>query len=144
MSPATKSPRRSDVAGDDEYTFTRFTDYRWDGNSIEIEVEWEQGDVTWEPEAQLHQDAPDALLEYWESQGGRPTNPNDPDLFDIHTIRKHSKDRKKLLVEWVGYGPKEATWVSRTVVEETAPEVVAQYWKTVKPVQSKRQRRRRG
>ena len=147
-SPESKSPRRSDkiddgAADEEEYTFNRFINHRWNGDSIEIEVEWEKGDTTWEAEAQLHQDAPDTLLEFWESQGGRPTNPNNPDLFDIHAIRKHSKDRKDLLVEWVGYGPKEASWVPRKVVEETAPEVVSQYWKTVKPVKAKGRRRRR-
>lgn len=126
-----------------EYAFERFAHHRWAGNSIEIQVEWQDGDATWEQEAVLHQDAPDALLEYWESQGGRPTNPDDPDLFDIHAIRRHSKDRKKLLVEWVGYGPKEATWVPRAAVEETAPEVVAQYWESVKRSAKPRQRRRR-
>jgi hypothetical protein len=61
-------------------------------------------------------------------------------MFDIHAIREHSKDRKKLLVEWVGYGPKDATWVPRAVVEETAPDVVAEYWKTVKPTRRRRRR----
>ncbi|KID74538.1 uncharacterized protein G6M90_00g111370 [Metarhizium brunneum] len=143
-----ESPRRpgnalDQGAQDGEYAFNRFVDYRWNGDSVEVQVEWEAGDTTWEREDQLHQDAPDALLEYWESQGGRPVNPNNADLFDIHAIRKHSKDRKKLLVEWVGYGPKEATWVPRAVVEETAPEVVAQYWKTVQPGRPGRRRRRR-
>ncbi|KAG6006907.1 hypothetical protein E4U21_006627 [Claviceps maximensis] len=114
-----------------KYTFDKFTDYRWVGNSIEIQVEWQDGDVTWEQEVVLHEDAPDALLAYWESQNGRPTNPQDPDLFDIYAIRKHSKDRKKLLVEWVGYGPEEASWVSRVVVEKTAPLVVAAYWRSI-------------
>ncbi|GAB0138185.1 hypothetical protein EsDP_00006428 [Epichloe bromicola] len=126
-----------------EYAFEKFARHRWAGNSIEIQVEWQDGDATWEQEAVLHQDAPDALLEYWESQGGRPTNPDDPDLFDIHAIRRHSKDRKKLLVEWVGYGPKEATWVPRASVEETAPEVVAQYWESVKSAKPRQRRRRR-
>ncbi|TWU72075.1 hypothetical protein ED733_003646 [Metarhizium rileyi] len=146
-SPARKSPRRGNRldrdAEDVEYTFNRFTDYRWNGDSIEIQVEWEAGDRTWEDEDQLHQDAPDALLAYWENQGGRPLNPSNPDLFIIHAIQNHSKDRKRLLVEWVGYGPKEATWVPRKVVEETAPEVVAQYWKTVKPTRRKQRQRRK-
>lgn len=147
LASPTRKPRRRSQTGDDEaadeehvFTFKRFLKDRWKGDSIEIEVEWEEGDTTWENEADLHQDAADALLEYWESRGGRPTNPENPEMFDIHAIREHSKDRKKLLVEWVGYGPKDATWVPRAVVEETAPDVVAEYWKTVKPTRRRRRR----
>ncbi|KAG5949032.1 hypothetical protein E4U53_006044 [Claviceps sorghi] len=127
-----------------QYIFDRFTDHRWVGNSIEIQVDWQDGDLTWEQEAVLHEDARDALLAYWASQGGRPTNPHNPDLFDIYAIRKHSSDRKKLLVEWVGYDPKEASWVPRAVVEETAPKAVAAYWQSVKDAGRGRPRRRRG
>ncbi|KAG5928311.1 hypothetical protein E4U42_000853 [Claviceps africana] len=127
-----------------QYIFDKFTDHRWAGNSIEIQVQWQDGDLTWEQEAVLHEDARDALLAYWASQGGRPTNPHDPDLFDIYAIRKHSSDRKKLLVEWVGYDPKEASWVPRAVVEETAPKVVAAYWQSVRGARPGRPRRRRG
>lgn len=115
-----------------ECCFKRFVKHRWAGNSIEILVEWDEGDFTWEPEANLHEDAPETLLAYWKSQGARPTNPTDPDLYSIFAIRKHSNDRKRLLVEWVGYGPKDMMWVSRRSVEETAPEMVAQYWDRVK------------
>ncbi|PNY24499.1 Uncharacterized protein TCAP_05564 [Tolypocladium capitatum] len=126
----------------DEYSFKRFGKHRWAGNSIEIQVEWVQGDVTWEPEANLHQDAPQSLFAYWKRQGGRPNNPSDPDLFDIFAILKHSKDRKRLLIEWVGFGPKDATWVSRAAVEETAPDVAAEYWASVKPAAKRPTRRR--
>ncbi|KAG5978563.1 hypothetical protein E4U55_006058 [Claviceps digitariae] len=129
---------------EDQYTFDKFVNYRWVGNSIEILVEWQDGDLTWEQEAALHEDALDALLAYWESQGGRPTNTHDPDLFDIHAIRKHSKDRKKLLVEWVGYDPKEASWVPRAAVEETAPEVVAGYWRSIRDAGPGKRKGRRG
>ncbi|PHH91491.1 hypothetical protein CDD83_274 [Cordyceps sp. RAO-2017] len=115
----------------DECSFKRFANHRWVGNSMEIRVEWEDGDVTWEPEANLHADALDTLLQYWSRQGGRPTNPVAPDMYDIFAIRKHSRDRRRLLVEWVGYGPNDASWVSRSAVEETAPEVVKEYWRTM-------------
>ncbi|KND88266.1 hypothetical protein TOPH_07048 [Tolypocladium ophioglossoides CBS 100239] len=118
--------------------FKRFVQHRWAGDSIEIQVEWDKGDLTWEPEANLHEDAPETLFAYWKSKGARPTNPADPDLYCIFAIRKHSSNRKRLLVEWVGYGPKDMTWVLRRSVEKTAPEMVAQYWDSLK---SKRRRR---
>ncbi|KAG5962785.1 hypothetical protein E4U57_006813 [Claviceps arundinis] len=124
-----------------KYAFDEFTDHRWVGDSMEIRVAWQDGDPTWEREAVLHEDAPDALLAYWKSQGERPTNPNDPDLFNIFAVRKHTKDRKSLLVEWVGYGPKEASWLPRAEVEKTAPELVAQYWRSIKSARPRRRRK---
>ncbi|KYK57372.1 hypothetical protein DCS_04381 [Drechmeria coniospora] len=115
------------------FSFKTLVHHRWCGNSIEILVKWVAGDVTWESEACLHEDAPEALFDYWEEQGGRPENPNDAGLYDVHRIRSHSADRKKLLVEWVGYHPKEATWVTRTSLQRTVPDVVAQYFQSVGP-----------
>ncbi|KAG6018721.1 hypothetical protein E4U41_003635 [Claviceps citrina] len=140
--PTDEPPPHAEVEA--EYAFEQLTDHRWAGTSAEIQVMWEVGSSTWEPEAALHEDAPDALLAYWASQGGRPANPNEPDLFEVHAIRKHSRDGKKLLVEWVGFGPGEASWVPRAVVEETAPEVVAEYWRSVRGARPGRRRGRRG
>ncbi|KAI5456719.1 hypothetical protein BGZ63DRAFT_87928 [Mariannaea sp. PMI_226] len=119
---------------DEQYSFTRFLDHRQTGNDndIEILVEWDQGSPTWEPETNLHHDAPDTLFAYWKSQGGRPLNPEDPDLFEIYAIRKHSKNKKRLQVEWLGYDKSEWTWLPSSVVEETAREVVEAYWRDQK------------
>ncbi|CAH0021102.1 unnamed protein product [Clonostachys rhizophaga] len=118
--------------GDGLHSFTEILDHRWVGDEVELKVGWYRGSPTWEPESILHSDAPESLFSYWRSQGGRPTNPRDADIFDIFAIRNHSRDKKKLLVEWTGYEPKENSWVPSNVVEETAPEVVAQYWKSIK------------
>lgn len=95
---------------------------------MEIKIQWDDGDCTWEPEIYLHEDALESLLTYWQSQNGRPRNPKDPDMYDIFAIRKHSGDHKKLFVEWVGYGPGDMTWASRTTVEQTALELVTQFF----------------
>ncbi|KAF4592252.1 Chromo domain protein [Ophiocordyceps camponoti-floridani] len=117
---------------DEEFSsFSRFVNHRWAGTSMEIQVQWKDGDVTWEPEANLHADALETLLEYWAGRGGRPSNPLAPDMYDIFAIRKHSRDRRRLMVEWVGYDPKEASWIRRAVVEDTAPQLVEEYWKRV-------------
>lgn len=126
-----------------EYAFKRFVEHRWVGDSLEIQVEWQQGEPTWEPETNLHADALQSLLQYWASRGGRPTNPADPDMFQIFAVRRQSPDRKRLLVEWVGYSPKEASWVLRRVVEETAPEVVAEYLKTRRPGRPKTRQKKK-
>ncbi|PWI64321.1 hypothetical protein PCL_11264 [Purpureocillium lilacinum] len=122
--------------------FRRFVQHRWAGDLLEIQVEWDEGGLTWEPEVNLHEDAPDTLFAYWKSKGARPTNPADPDLYSIFAIRMHSSNRKQLLVEWVGYGPKDMTWVSRSSMEKTAPEIVTQYWESVKLKRRKRPRTR--
>lgn len=125
---------QAESANDDEDSFKRFIQWRWapNGTSIEIQVEWAAGDTTWEYEVNLHEDPPEALLGYWREHGGRPVSPKDPDMFDVLAVRDHSADRKRLLVEWAGFGPKDATWVSRRSVEQTAPSVVAQYMKGVR------------
>ncbi|KAM3503724.1 hypothetical protein MY11210_008611, partial [Beauveria gryllotalpidicola] len=116
-------------SADKEFSFKQFLDHRWDGDSIQIEVEWEDGQRTWEPETMLHDDTPQALLDYWRRQpNGRPDNPRQPGLYEIHAIRKHSRDRKRLFVEWVGFGPGENTWEPRGTVEDAAPEILSDYW----------------
>ncbi|KAJ4159234.1 uncharacterized protein LMH87_008142 [Akanthomyces muscarius] len=124
---------------DGEFGFKQFLDHRWDGDSIEIQVEWENGQRTWEPETLLHDDAPQTLLDYWRQQpDGRPDNPRRPGFYEIHAIRKHSRDRKRLFVEWVGYGPTENTWEPRATVNDAAPDVLSDYWDSL----PRRKRRR--
>ncbi|CAM1509543.1 Fc.00g032820.m01.CDS01 [Cosmosporella sp. VM-42] len=115
---------------EEEHTFKRFTKHHWVGNATEIQVEWADGPPTWEPERNLHRDAPQALFAYWKKQGGRPPNPKDPDLFDIFAICKHSKNKRKLLVEWVGFDKQDMSWLPTSVVKATAKDVVEEYWKS--------------
>ena len=121
-----------DEEEEEEHTFKRFLKHRWVGNAIEIQVDWNDGTPTWEPERNLHRDAPQALFAYWKRKGGRPLNPKDPDMFDIFAIRKHSKNKKKLLVEWVGFDKQDMTWLPTDVVKDTAKAVVDEYWRSQK------------
>lgn len=118
---------------DDKFTFTNILAHRWSGDEIEVKVDWHGDEATWEPEANLHHDAPDALFAYWRAQGGRPENPRDPGLYDIFAIRKHNRNKMRLLVEWTGYPPEDNTWESKKMLQETAPELLAEYWESVKP-----------
>lgn len=123
----------NDVIDEETFTFTSLLAHRWSGDEIEIKVNWHGSEPTWEPEFSLHQDAPDALFAYWRTQGGRPENPRDAGLFDIFAIRKHSRNKMRLLVEWTGYPSEDSTWESKKTVEEAAPELLAEYWESVKP-----------
>nr|UWK20163.1 chromo domain [Trichoderma rhododendri] len=124
--------------GDEEFSFKRFVKHRWVGDSIEVRVEWESGETTWEPETNLHQDAPEILFEYWREQGGRPNNPRDPEIYEVFAILKHNKNRSRLLVEWVGYERTEASWASRKIIEETAKDIVDAYFDSLKPSKKKK------
>lgn len=120
-----------DDGDEEQYGFEGFAGYRWVGDSIEIQVQWDGGETTWEPEANLHHDCPKALFEYWRSHQGRPKNPRDPEMYEVYSILKHNRNRSRLLVEWVGFERSEATWVSRKVIEETAKDVVDAYFGSV-------------
>nr|UWK21982.1 chromo domain [Trichoderma margaretense] len=125
-------------AAEGEYGFKRFTGYRWVGDSIEVQVEWDTGEITWEPETNLHEDAPEALFEYWREQGGRPKNPTDPEIYEVFAILKHNKNRTRLLVEWVGFERSEASWASRKIIEETAKDIVDAYFDSLKTTRRKK------
>nr|UWK20140.1 chromo domain [Trichoderma deliquescens] len=117
---------------DEEFGFQGFLTHRWNGNSMEIQVEWDSGEITWEPEINLHEDAPDTLFEFWRDQGGRPKNPIDPEMYEVFAILKHNKNRTRLLVEWVGYDRSEASWAPRKIIEETAKDIVDAYFDSLK------------
>ncbi|PTB62035.1 hypothetical protein BBK36DRAFT_1130280 [Trichoderma citrinoviride] len=129
----TEEPQLDEEAGaadkaEEVYGFEGFVGYRWVGHSIEIQVKWDSGETTWEPEANLHHDCPEALFEYWRTHRGRLKNPADPEMYEVFSILKHNKIRSKLLVEWTGFERSEATWVPRKIVEETAKDVVDAYF----------------
>lgn len=119
---------------DKRFALDSFLSHRWtDQNAIEIQVKWENGPPTWEPEHNLHRDVPSTLFAYWEKQGGHPQNPSNPDLYDVFAIRRHKPNKKHVLVEWVGYDAKSMTWEPTSVIEECAPEIISDYWKNLKP-----------
>ncbi|KAH7120144.1 hypothetical protein B0J13DRAFT_457475 [Dactylonectria estremocensis] len=129
-------PRASPELGDDrsaiepdngEYAFNSIVAHRWNGTAFELRIDWEVGPKTWEPEVTLHQDAPDALFAYWCAQGGRPENPLDADIYNVYAIHKLSKNKRKVLVEWVGYEQKDMTWEDRKEIEKTAKAKVDEF-----------------
>lgn len=114
----------------EQWTIRALVDHRRVSGDIEIQVDWDNGETTWEPERNIHLDAPELLFKYWDDQGGRPLNPDDPDMFDIVAIRAHSK--RRFLVEWTGYHPSENTWLPRKEVERTAGDVAKEYLEDLK------------
>jgi hypothetical protein len=111
--------------GDELWTIAAIKNHRWSDDSIELQIKWDEGDMTWEPEISIQEDAPEALFSYWSMKGGRPPHPSDPDLFHIFAVRKVAPRSQKVLVEWVGY--KEQTWEPRSTVEEAAPDMLKEF-----------------
>ncbi|KAJ4327720.1 hypothetical protein N0V84_001828 [Fusarium piperis] len=117
---------------DEAYSFNKILGYRWFRNKIQLQIDWSEQPSTWEPEENIHRDAPDALFDYWRSKGGRPDNPKKPGVYDIFAIRNHSKNKKKVLVEWVGYDESEHTWEERKKIERAAKALVDDYFDGLK------------
>ncbi|EEU42909.1 uncharacterized protein NECHADRAFT_84250 [Fusarium vanettenii 77-13-4] len=117
---------------DESYTFNKILSHRWVKNKIQLQIDWSEHPQTWEPEENIHRDAPTALFDYWRSKGGRPDNPKKPGVYDIFAIRKHSKNKKKVLVEWVGYDESEQTWEDRKTIAKAAKELVDDYFDGLK------------
>jgi hypothetical protein len=123
-----KAQKQQDTSGgkkEDIWTIQAITKHRWVDDSIELRIQWDTGDATWEQEVSIQEDTPALLFAYWAEQGGRPPHPKDPDLFHIFAIRDIKPRAKKLLVEWVGY--KEQSWEPRSTVEEAAPEILKDF-----------------
>jgi hypothetical protein len=74
----------SEPGNDQNYVFNRFLDCCWQGSTVELLVEWSGAEPSWELEANLHRDAHDALLEFWQKQGGHPQNPENEGDYDIY------------------------------------------------------------
>ncbi|GKU03596.1 chromo protein [Fusarium langsethiae] len=122
-------------ADDQEHEFKRIMDHRWVGDKIELRVEWSDGERTWSDEQTFHEDAPDALFEFWRKHPhGRPENPKDPGVYQVFAIRKHRTHRgkKQVLVEWLGYDSSEQTWENQSYIEQVAKGHVEQYMSKLK------------
>lgn len=127
--------------GDEKrYTIKQLVNHRWAGDDVEIRVEWLRSEPTWEAEAQLQHDAPESVLRYWREHGGRPPHPEDPDIFTVFAILGHSRDRKKLKVQWAGFGPEDASMEPRQRVKEWAPEMAGEYWLNARKPRQRRTR----
>ncbi|KAF5715397.1 chromo domain-containing protein [Fusarium mundagurra] len=136
-----EEPHFEEEAEDDrKYEFERIADHRWVENEkkekeIELLMQWTDGETSWVSEELLHTDNRQALFAYWRSQpGGRPTNPEDDDVYRVFAIRKHRVRNgvPQVLVEWLGYDTPENTWEDQDSIEEAAPKLVDAYFDQVK------------
>jgi hypothetical protein len=78
----------------------------YEDSTVEFEVKWTNGSVTWETEAKIQKVAPTLVTEYWKERGGRG-NATGLELYHVLRILRvtnpNGKDEKRYLVQWVGY-----------------------------------------
>ena len=111
--------------------------------SIDIQIEWDTGDITWEPFENIEKDASGALAEYafernlLEEQKWRHLSVHLPEYtssrYDLKRICNHRHrnlvprdNRIELQIEWTNG---EITWELADVIKEDAPQVFEKYAK---------------
>ncbi|RBR02074.1 hypothetical protein VDGD_03608 [Verticillium dahliae] len=107
-----------------------------DETLFEVRVKWDTEDpkdqFSWEPEANVQEDAPAALWKYWRSvKGGRAAAMADPDMWHVLHVAGHKvqPDGGVLLhVAWIGSAQK--SWEPEDAVRGYGAEHLDEYWAT--------------
>ncbi|TPX07421.1 uncharacterized protein E0L32_002109 [Thyridium curvatum] len=162
VSPGKQPPARKSLSAEQVFSIARIQNHRTEaGLEPEVHVIWEgpdAGSPSWEPEAVIQQDAPDALLEYWASmEGGRGAYPPyaGPDPTDVvfaiighEWVKRQGTKRKRgvatakgrgkraakelcLRVQWLGFPESEATLEAEERFRKDQPKLVQLYWSKV-------------
>ncbi|KAJ4168285.1 hypothetical protein NW754_013619 [Fusarium falciforme] len=126
----------------DESQVNKFNAHRVDAkvSTVEIQVEWEGGETTWEAERDLQEDVPALVYKYWDGLGGRNTATG-LDLYHVFRILQsvevpkgaevpkstqpsdNSKDTQYMYrVQWVGFRHTDSTWERESKLREVAPD----------------------
>ena len=138
------------VTGENMYTFKRIVDHRhkrrclthWE-KSIDIQIEWDTGDMTWEPFENIANDASSDLAEYaleqklLEHKQWRNLAVHLPEYtssrYELKKIRNHRPRNRvprdngiELEIEWSNG---EITWESADMINKDAPQMFEQYAK---------------
>ncbi|KAJ3455369.1 hypothetical protein MRS44_013969 [Fusarium solani] len=120
----------------DESQVNKFNAHRVDTevSTVEIQVEWEGGETTWEAERDLQEDVPALVYKYWDGLGGRDTATG-LDYYHVFKISERVKvpedaqpadnpkdSHYRYRVQWVGYRRADSTWECNSVLRDIAPE----------------------
>ncbi|KAH6693417.1 hypothetical protein F5X68DRAFT_227827 [Plectosphaerella plurivora] len=106
-------------------------DYRYNANDptlLDVQVSWADGERTWEPEANVQEDAPDALFKYWRSvKGGRASALNS-DMWHVLRIEKHRVKAGDVSVHVAWIGSPLRSWEPEDAVAGYAGAHLDDYW----------------
>lgn len=96
--------------------------------TVDLEIQWTNGDITIEDEAFMQRWIPDLLFKYWGDLGGRDqaTGFDQWHVFKIHEHCYVNKVRE-YLVQWVGFCENDCTWEPEAKLADIAPYVKAKY-----------------
>ncbi|KAH7124757.1 hypothetical protein EDB81DRAFT_951705 [Dactylonectria macrodidyma] len=109
-----------------------------DHTLLELRISWKTENLadefTWEPEANVQEDARTILFKYWRTvKGGRKSAVVDPDLWHVLQVEGHhlvpSSGDVLLDVAWIG--SQQRSWEPEAAVSEYAQEHVDDYWERV-------------
>ncbi|KAG7416725.1 hypothetical protein Forpi1262_v016747 [Fusarium oxysporum f. sp. raphani] len=134
-----ESEEQRDDAEEPRYEVEEIISHRIKNKTeVELEARWNGcSKPTYVDERTIQEDYPLVLYTYWELRGGRE-EATGINLFHVFQIRRWKvKDEKlQLLVQWVGYPPKDSTWELAWRVEKFATEMHGAYLKTHRAARS--------
>jgi hypothetical protein len=112
-----------------------FTGHRVDteNSTVDIQVKWEDGEITWESEWSLQEKVPALVFKYWEKLDGREAATN-LDTYHVFKILKRAPPSDKpgnskhmYQVQWVGYRPAESTWEPESKLRTITPDKLEKF-----------------
>jgi hypothetical protein len=112
------SPEKVNPGFKEDVAIEEFVDHRVDADNstVDIQVKWEGGETSWEPEWSLQEQVPALVFKYWDKLGGREAATN-LDIYHAFKILKRTArpgkakgDKYMYQVQWVGYRATDSTW----------------------------------
>ncbi|KAL9561179.1 hypothetical protein ACKAV7_014534 [Fusarium commune] len=104
-----------------------------ENSTVDIRVEWQDGETTWESEWSLQERVPALVFKYWEKLDGRDAATN-LDTYHVFKILKRAPPSDKLgnsqhmyQVQWVGYRPAESTWEHESKLRTITPDKLERF-----------------
>ncbi|KAM5356677.1 hypothetical protein ACJ41O_003323 [Fusarium nematophilum] len=103
-----------------------------DTSTVDIQVQWEGGETTWETEWSLQEQVPTLVFKYWDKLDGRESATG-LDVYHVFKILKRTSLSKAknpqymYQVQWVGYRRTESTWEHESKLREIAPEELEKF-----------------
>ncbi|RGP72638.1 hypothetical protein FLONG3_6646 [Fusarium longipes] len=115
---------RVDPGYKEDVEIDSFIDFRIDeaNSTVDIRVQWEGGETTWESEWSLQEQVPALVFQYWDKLGGRDAATN-LEVYHVFKIlrRDNSSRAKKYEVQWVGYKRSDSTVEKEEFLRSIAP-----------------------